>query len=93
MLSQPLQQQETAKFGTESLVAAEVDQLMEHVKYAFHHSISGKSKGINVPLKCSKQPQGSMERSMKIGLLWKNAEPYLSSKYISAVSQLKSLER
>ena len=61
MLSGPLCQQETAKFATENLVAAEVDILADQVKtwwsmesYASNCSVSGRSKEDNKALEMLK---------------------------------------
>ena len=100
MLSGPLPQQETAKFATESLVAAELDPLADQVKTWWsmessvsNCSVSGRSKEDERALELLKATMKFDGERYEVGLLWKNAKPHLPNNYSSAVSQLKSLER
>ena len=100
MLSGPLPQQETAKFATESPVAAELGPLAIQVKswwsmqlYASNCSVSGRSKEDERDLERLKATTKFDGERYEIGILRKNAKLHLPNNYSSAVSQLKSVER
>ena len=81
MLSGPLPQQQTAKLATESLVAAEVDPLVDQVKtwwsmksYASNCSASGRSKEDDKALEMLKATTKFDGERYEVGLLWQKCK-------------------
>ena len=95
----PLLQQEAVQMTASCVTASEDDVLAEQTEtwwdiesYASRCDVSGRSKDNEKALQMLEQTTKFDGERYEVDFLWKRRDPFLPNNFLSALSQMKSLE-